>query len=175
MINNAWVCFKTTDKEVEQIKKGNFEAIRKFFEDNQEIITKFCYSAMARRWSLWGKHYDNINDCLAQVYIDIPNYNFSKYDIGIIRGVWRSATYCNDGGYYYYKSKSVKKYCSLDAPLTSDSSFCLYNVISDKSDFISEIEKTLENRLLFEKTVDKISKILFPNSETLRKQFIQKY
>lgn len=78
MTGTNWQGWKITDKQAEEIRKGNTEARNRFYMDNYERIGKMARNYVYKRhMASAGLEYDT-DDCINGVYVDLPLFNFKS-------------------------------------------------------------------------------------------------
>ena len=157
--DERWWKYKITDEQIEQIKVGNGEAIRRFWEDNEDLICNIIKGEIRRCYILLGKCLD-IWDCISQVYVDLPTYGYRK-SLDITYGIFRSVQYC----VYGYG----RAYVSFDTPLC-DGDLRLEDVLVGKYEIEDCYDYSVENERLYYK----IALMLFPKSAEKRSNFLRR-
>lgn len=100
-----------TPQQVAEIKQGNRQTVNEVYFDNlaklRRVCSNLCYKHRRQQF---------LDDCLQQIYIDLPEYNF-KNVMTFFWGIKRSCYYA-----FGYRRYNVTATVSLDSPLQSKGS-----------------------------------------------------
>lgn len=155
-VDERWWKYKITDEQIEQIKAENGEAIRRFWEDNEELICSLIKKELRRSGS-----FVDIWDCISQVYCDLPKYEYTC-SLDISYGIFRSVRYCVSG--YADRNKTVSLSLEFGEELT------LEDVLIGKHD----IEEFYNYSVEAERLYYKIALMLFSKSEKKQIAFLRR-
>lgn len=178
-----WWKFIITDEQALEIQAKNIEAINKFFADNEKllrnIVRRYFSQAILYKITRYNyvrlldaQRYYELDDMLHQIYVDLLDYKF-KDSKELYYCITRSCVYMITGG---YKSYCAYRRCiSLDKPIgKEDGDGVIADLIASNRSIEDELEITPTMLRAFEMTLDKVAKVVYPNSKRRRKAFIRR-
>lgn len=118
-----------TPQQINEIKQGNRDIIDQVYFDNLPTLRKVVFSFCCKR-----DKQQFVDDCLQQIYIDLPNYNYKNVQT-LFWSIKRSCYYA-----YGYRQSEIRAYVSLDSPLQSKGSKCQEKSDRTLADTIPAIE-----------------------------------
>ncbi len=113
-LSNDWLGWKITDKQAEEIRQGDKNAINKFYFENLKRLRAFALSYLRRQ----RKKTVSLEDLLQNLYIDL--YYFKRQNGEVVtnglllsRFVWASFRFCEFGGLLLLSQNNPKILCNV--------------------------------------------------------------
>jgi len=180
-INGKWWRYNIDDKTIDGIKNQDRYYIRKFYEDNEQLIKCIAlhfYNSTKLRCNNNRLQY-SVDDMIAQIYVDLPLYKYESSRT--LYGGMRYSCLCVDVGGYVrrgYAWNDVDHYItmSLDKVLTPDGKdFTLYKMLAAPDTCEEKVVDGIQlgEWFKFEKLIDKLAVELFPNDTYMQDKFIR--
>ena len=158
--SKKWWNYKITEEQIKLIKEENGEAIRRFWEENEKVIIAIIKGEIRRLYIMTHNRVE-LDDCINQVYCDLPTYKYSC-SRDITYGIFRSVRFCSRG--YSTRSNTI----SLSTKLGED--FTLEDVLVGKYN----IEDCYDYSVVAERLYYKIALMLFPESTEKQSAFLRR-
>ncbi len=132
-----------TYEQIEKIKAGNIDELNKVYFDNLSVFRGMAYNWCAKR-----RVYDFFDDCINQIYVELPSYDFEN-----------AYTFCWSIRKSFHRATFFTKKCvSLDEPVNEEDSETIGNFIPDRTPSAQEL---IEARESLEENASKLYHRLF--------------
>ena len=168
--------WRFTEDQIYKIKMFNKLAIRKFYEDNYNLICAMACKFVSQRVNIKRDYSFNVDDLKNQVYIDLPYYDFSsrgRLYFCIIKGSFLKV---NFGGYNtpYAKYLSSCLTISYDKPIsdTQKNTSYVLDLMKSQSDFTENLIDEASREEKDQKICEFLERTI-KNKKDLNKMFCQ--
>lgn len=175
-----WWKYQIDEKIIQGIKSLDKHSIRKFYEDNEQLIKGIAihYWCSDNIRCIINRKLYSVEDMVAQIYIDLPLYNYTNSKT-LYGGMRLSCLNVDVGGYVnrvYSWFNEDMQVLALDKVLVPDGKdFTLYKLLATPDTCEKQVIDSvpLSEWFKFEKVVDELACKLFPNDTYLQDKFIR--
>ncbi len=179
-----WWKFKITDEQALAWQFGDINAAKQFYNENEPLIKNIAHRYKYGLPKIWGSQIAVFNDArrnyeladmIHQIYVDLPGYDFHN-GFDLVLCMRKSCVFVGVGG-YEAALRSELDAISLDAPIfgkNGDDLGTLADIIADKHSIDDYVDRNPVMQEAFEKTLNKIARVLYPGSAKARKEFLRR-